>query len=240
MTTKKKVSKKCEGITTKKKPCKKNAIEGQNFCICHSNDKVINVSVHGDLKFPDEKKITEMQQFGKANKKTRQLILKVNGEVSRQNSMVAEDYQRKCVEEITGYKCKRSEGTRIDIETYSIIKRPISSKDENKYEVTESIDGAQRISDNDIYYNFKAKSGEGGAQRMALYVSYHFIKHQLRCLLKNKLTNKFFVNILDGDIADKEMKDFVNLLNKPEYGIVKKYVYVGHIDGYIDWFKKIK
>jgi len=56
----------------------------------------------------------------------------------------------------------------------------------------------------------------GGAQIRTLREVYHFIKYQLKYLIKFNTNNIYFINILDGDICYNNMNKFNFLIKKKE------------------------
>ncbi len=51
----------------------------------------------------------------------------------------------------------------------------------------------------------------------------------LHHLIIYKTTDLYFINILDGDICNKHMDKFNYLINKTKYKDVKKYMFVGDL-----------
>ena len=152
-----------------------------------------------------------------------------------------EKYQRKAVEDGTGIKCPKT-NIRINFQTNTLEKIAHPLLYENGFDYTEDFDGIQDTSYGIILINFKCvcrttKGGGGGSQTRTLRECYHFVKAQLKFLLKHD-EKRFFANILDGDEADKRMKLYGRLLNSPKYSHVAHKVYVGNLGGYFDWFNK--
>ena len=65
-----------------------------------------------------------------------------------------------------------------------------------------------------------------------------FIKYQLEYLLIFKISNAYFINILDGNTCYNNMEKYKYLINKQKYENIKKYIFVG--DTYEFQINKIK
>jgi hypothetical protein len=154
----------------------------------------------------------------------------------------AEEYQRKAVEDGTDIKCPKT-NYRINIRKNTIEKLSNPLSKENGFDYTEDFDGVQDTSYGFVFISFKCvckppAGGGGGSQTRTLRDQcYHFVEAQLKFLVKHN-KNIFFANILDGDEADKRMKNFKYLLALPEYAHIAHKVYVGNLGGYFDWFNK--
>lgn len=160
-------------------------------------------------------------------KQKRQEILDVIS-VSGSQSMKAEKYQRKVIEDGTGFECPKSGHIRINTETYEIAKNvhPYSGPN-GTYDWTEDFDGLQTFGGTcRIFYNFKSIVEEGGAQTRSLKCVYDFVKAQQN--VRNVDKNTFFVNILDGQVCAKNMNMFRRFENEDQ-------IYVGDLFGYFDW-----
>jgi hypothetical protein len=147
-----------------------------------------------------------------------------------------EKYQRKAVEDGTGLACQKT-NYRINSRknTLEYVAHPLHQV--NGFDYTEDFDGVQNAPFGRVFISFKSVVGAGGSQTRTLRECYHFAEAQLKLLLKlNK--EMFFANILDGDEAEKRMKNFTFLCSLPEYASVAHNVYVGHLGGYFDWFNK--
>ncbi len=149
--------------------------------------------------------------------------------------------QRKDVEIITARFCRKT-NVRINLENYTLVdkKNPMTKNKKpipGGYEYTEDFDGEQIISDKRLYYNFKSICEPGGAQTRSLREVYHFIKAQLDHLLIHNSTNTHFINILDGAESHFRRPHFTYLLNKQRYEDVRKYIYVGDLYHFVDWYK---
>lgn len=138
-----------------------------------------------------------------------------------------EKFQIRKIEKILNKKLIKT-NKRINMETNDIINIK-SLKSDNGYEYTETFDGYFNENDNEYYFNLKFICDSGGAQTRSLREVYHFVKHQLKYIEKNKKENTYFINILDGDTCFKNMNKFNYLLNKEEYKNYKKYIYVGDL-----------
>ena len=160
-------------------------------------------------------------------KKKRLEILEVMS-VSGSQSMKAENYQRKVIEDGTGFECLKSDHMRINTETYEIAKnvRPYSGPNAN-YDWTEDFDGLQTFGDKcRIFYNFKSIVEDGGAQTRSLRCVYDFVKAQQN--VRNVDKNTFFVNILDGEVCAKNLHMFKRFENDD-------HIYVGDLYDYFEW-----
>ena len=76
----------------------------------------------------------------------------------------------------------------------------------------------------------------GGAQTRSLREVYHFINAQLNYLITNK-NNVFFVNILDGDEAHRNIEKFMYLITKPLYKNNINNIFVGSMKKFQSWLK---
>jgi hypothetical protein len=164
-------------------------------------------------------------------KQRRQLMLGVVS-VSGGQSMKAENYQRKVIEDGTGFQCPKSDHMRINAETYEIAKnvRPYSGPNAS-YDWTEDFDGLQTFGNKcHIYYNFKSIVEAGGSQTRSLKCVCDFVKAQRDVIHKSRNLdrNTFFVNILDGEVCAKNMHLFREFDNEDQ-------IYVGDLYGYFDW-----
>ena len=100
-------------------------------------------------------------------------------------------------------------------------------KKNDGFEWTEDFDG-KIINNNKIcYFNLKFVCDKGGAQTRSLREVYHFISYQLEHLLKFNTTNKYFINILDGDTCYNYMN--IYLKNKNKYSKIIKYIFIGNM-----------
>lgn len=152
------------------------------------------------------------------------------------NSCAPEHYQRKVISEKTGIPCKKT-NTRINLRTHLLAEISQPNRRNDGFDYSEDFDGAQKHGAQTVYINLKCIVGAGGSQTRSLREVYWFVEGQLN-VLKN-VDNVVFVNILDGDEADKAMKKFDYLVNLPEFSMVKDKVYVGDLRGYLDWFKTL-
>ena len=79
----------------------------------------------------------------------------------------------------------------------------------------------------------------GGAQTRSLREVYHFIKYQLEYLLKQKKnSNKYFINILDGNESYKRKHNFKYLTNLPKYKFICNRIFIGDIKSFNKWYNK--
>jgi hypothetical protein len=151
-------------------------------------------------------------------------------------SRLPEEFQRKKIVDGTGIPCPKTT-TRINLRTSTLkeIAHPNTMPD--GFDYTEDFDGVQSLQDKKVFVNLKCIVGKGGVQTRSLREVYQFVKGQLAVLKTAEKT--YFANILDGDEAHSSLFHFEYLLGLPEYKDMKKYIYVGDLKGYFDWFKKI-
>jgi hypothetical protein len=148
-----------------------------------------------------------------------------------------EEYQREQIVLGTGYPCPKT-NTRINQETNEMAEIYQPMRDPNGYDWTENFDGKQVFDANTVWINLKSVVGKGGSQTRTLRDEcHHFVKAQLNYLLSSNKKGCLFANIFDGDEAASNMDKFQDLLNKPRFSTVKKYVYVGDLKGYFTWLK---
>lgn len=147
-----------------------------------------------------------------------------------------EIYQRDLVEKITKQTCHKTYD-RINMEHMAIQKNVSPFKNKDGFEWTENFDGKQCTKNkNTIYYNLKMVCDQGGAQTRTLREVYSFVKCQLKLIKKYNPTNLYFINILDGDEANRKKENYSYLLSK--YKEYSKYVFVGDMKEFQDWFNK--
>jgi hypothetical protein len=148
-----------------------------------------------------------------------------------------EIYQRSQIEFGTSVKCYKTH-MRINKRTHVMIEKSHPMKYDDGYDYTEDFDGKQMIEEKQIFINLKSVVGTGGSQTRTLRDEcYPFVEAQLLYLTKSQ-EPVYFANIFDGDEADKNMGKFKYLLELPDYAEVKKYVYVGDLQGYFTWVSK--
>ena len=94
------------------------------------------------------------------------------------------------------------------------------------FEWSEDFDCFCKVGENELYFNLKFICGSGGAQTRSLREVYHFMICQLRHIDSLACTNRYFINILDGDEASKRMRQFKHLLDNFKES-TKKYVFCG-------------
>jgi len=139
-----------------------------------------------------------------------------------------EKYQINLIEKITMCKLIKT-NDRINLENNKIInkKHPLVKSD--GYEWSENFDG--KIIKNNItyYFNLKFVCDSGGAQTRTLRDVYHFIKYQMKYLIKFNETNIFFINILDGNTSYNNMNKFNYLINKKKYKNIVKFMFIGSL-----------
>jgi hypothetical protein len=144
-------------------------------------------------------------------------------------------YQRELIEKIISNKCKKT-NDRIKISEKKIQSNSNPHKKSDGYDWTENFDGKVKINNNIYYYNLKFVCDKGGSQTRTLQLVYLFIKYQLNVILKNNIDNIYFINILDGDESYNNLDKFMYLLNREKYKGIKKYIYVGDMYDFQDWW----
>jgi len=153
-----------------------------------------------------------------------------------------EAYQREQIVLGTGIPCPKSP-MRLNWRTCAMIPsvRPMTQDD--GFDLTENFDGVQNTTDglNTIYVNLKCVVGKGGSQTRTLRDEcYRMVEAQLRYLEKNKEKEGiWFANVFDGDEAARCYAKFKYLLNQPEYHSIQYRVFVGNLQEYLIWFKKM-
>ncbi len=137
-----------------------------------------------------------------------------------------EKYQINLIEKIIKNNLMKTHD-RINMETNEIINKKNPMCNNDGYEWTENFDGLLLQNDNKYYFNLKFVCDNGGAQTRTLREVYHFIKYQIKYLMKFNTTNIYFINILDGDTSYNNMNKFKFLINKEKYKSIIKYVFIG-------------
>lgn len=108
------------------------------------------------------------------------------------------------------------------------------------FEWSENFDGKIIKNNNTYYFNLKFVCDSGGAQTRILREVYHFIKYQMKYLLKYKSANIYFINILDGNTSYNNIDKYKYLYDKPKYKNIIKYIFIGDLYSfrtYINAFK---
>jgi hypothetical protein len=116
---------------------------------------------------------------------------------------------------------------RINMENNKIISKKNPIVYDDGYEWSENFDGLVVKNSNKYYFNLKFVCDTGGAQTRTLREVYHFIKYQIKYLIKNNPNNIYFINILDGDTSYRNMDKFMYLIKK--YKHIKKYIFIGDL-----------
>jgi len=145
-----------------------------------------------------------------------------------------EIFQRLNITKGTGVGCPKT-NMRINLRTNTLVEIAHPNKNDDGFDYSEDFDGVQTVKEKSVYINLKCIVGAGGAQTRSLREVYWFVQGQLNLIKEQK--NIYFANILDGDEAHSTMSKFQYLLELPEFAEVKKYVYVGDLAGYFEWFK---
>ena len=149
-----------------------------------------------------------------------------------------EKYQRNLIEKITKNKCNKT-NLRFNLLTYELLTLSNPMKNNNGFEFSEDFDGFIDFCDNKYYFNLKMVCDDGGAQTRTLREVYHFINSQLNNLIKYDVKDVYYVNILDGNTSHKNMSKFNYLLNKIEFIDIKKYIFIGDMFQFNNWWNSI-
>lgn len=139
-----------------------------------------------------------------------------------------ERYQINLIKQITNLKIVKT-FERINMENNKIINNKNPLIYETGYEWSETFDGKITHQNNIYYFNLKFVCDVGGAQTRTLREVYHFIKYQMKYLIKFKTNNIYFINILDGNTCYNNMDKFNYLMNKKKYVNVIKYIFIGSL-----------
>jgi len=146
-------------------------------------------------------------------------------------------YQRKLFEKIINKKCNKTNKRFNTNHELLNKKNPMINEDDLEY--TENFDGFFKYHENKYYINFKFVCDNGGAQTRTLRETYLFINYQINHIIKYKTYNTYFINILDGDTSSKFMKYFDYLINKKNTLRKKKYIFVGDMYTFKNYWKHI-
>lgn len=146
-----------------------------------------------------------------------------------------EKYQIYLIEKIIKEKLNKT-NDRINMETNEIINKKNPNVNDDGYEWIENFDGKLVKNNNIYYFNLKFVCDNGGAQTRTLREVYHFIKYQLEYLVKFKINNVYFINILDGNTCYNNMNKYKYLINKEKYKNVNKNIFIGSL---YDFQKKL-
>lgn len=151
-----------------------------------------------------------------------------------------ETYQLELVEKITGQKVNKT-NLRFNDFTYELKDNKTPMMKNDGFDWTENLDGEQKINNNTLFYNCKFVCEKGGAQTRALRdEAYKLLKCQLEYLNQNKaLTTTYFINILDGQESSIHINKFKFKLNNEKYKDIKKFVFVGDLLEFREWFKSM-
>lgn len=148
-----------------------------------------------------------------------------------------EIYQRELIEKIINNKCLKT-NDRIKISEKIIKSNSNPHKKNDGYDWTENFDGKVKYDDNTYYFNLKFVCDKGGSQTRTLQLVYLFIKYQIKYIIKNNIENVYFINILDGDESYNNLDKFMYLINQEKYNKSKKYIYVGDMKNFYEWWSE--
>jgi hypothetical protein len=149
-----------------------------------------------------------------------------------------EKYQINTIENIINNKLQKT-NDRINMTNKTIINKKNPMISDDGYEWSENFDGKFIKDGKTYYFNLKFVCDTGGAQTRTLREVYHFIKNQMKCIIKNNSSDVYFINILDGDTAHNNMSKFNYLLNNDEFAEIKKYVFIGSLYKFQKNYSKI-
>ena len=138
-------------------------------------------------------------------------------------------YQIPLIEEITQKKLAKT-NIRLHANNYVMKENTRPMKNQDGLEWSENFDAYLDYRNKDFYFNLKIICDNGGAQTRSIRETYHFMKYQMEHIKTYKSDfpkEKYFINILDGNACNRSMKNFLYLMNKPEYKFQKPYVFVG-------------
>lgn len=137
-----------------------------------------------------------------------------------------EKYQLKMIEKIISNRVEKTY-FRINIETNELTEIAYPLKKIDGFEWTKNFDGRLLINKNTYLFNLKFVCDRGGTQTRSLREVYHFIKAQISYINKNRSTNTYFINILDGDTCFSSMDKYLFLINR--HPDIKKYIFIGSL-----------
>ena len=143
-------------------------------------------------------------------------------------------YQRYLIKKITSVDKVNNTGIRLNIHTHELRKLSNFSDRPDGFDWTEDFDGY--IESYHMYINLKMVCDKGGIQTRSLREVYAFIQAQLNHLLLDISKKPFFINLLDGDTSFSFIDKFNYFLSLDEYKEVKKYVFVGDMHTFREWF----
>lgn len=152
-----------------------------------------------------------------------------------------EIFQQEQVNIIVSREIKWNTNIRIYMPSVEMKRKKKVLELDDGLEYTEDFDGFFTYNNIPFYLNLKMIIDRGGAQTRSVREVYHFVQAQIKYLLKNKKV-VFFLNILDGDECSKNKNKFKYLLNKYkdyEKIQVEKYVFVGDMYEFKDWYKDL-
>jgi hypothetical protein len=139
-----------------------------------------------------------------------------------------EKYQIKLIEKMISDKLIKTYD-RINMETNEIISKKNPMTNNDGYEWSENFDGQIIKNNKKYYFNLKFVCDSGGAQTRTLREVYHFIKYQMKYLIKCNMNDIYFINILDGDTSYNNMNKFKFLIDKEKYKHIIKYIFIGSL-----------
>jgi hypothetical protein len=149
-----------------------------------------------------------------------------------------EIYQRRLIEEITNSTCHKK-NTRLHLSNKLLVEKTRPMKEQDGYEYSEDFDGIVKNNDIDLLFNLKMVCDSGGAQTRSLREVYHFIRTQLEHLVLFPNSNKYFINILDGNTSYQNMDKFNYLLNQSQYEFIKHRVFIGDMHNFQHLWTKL-
>lgn len=148
-----------------------------------------------------------------------------------------ENYQIEIIKKITKLEIIKTK-IRINMESYDLEHETSPLKKLNGFEYTENFDGIIKNKDLKIFFNLKFICDQGGAQNRSLREVYIFVKAQLNFLKNNNNSKTYFVNILDGDTCFNHIDKFDYLIKNNKDQDIIKYIFVGDMNLFQDFWKK--
>lgn len=152
-----------------------------------------------------------------------------------------EKYQLTLIKQIINATPSKTDERIYNID-YSIITKKNPLNEIDGYEYTENFDGKHILNDKIFYYNLKFVCDKGGAQTRTLRDVYSFIKSQLEHISIYQSTNKYFINILDGDESYSNMnkiKYLITSYKEKKFEVYKKYIFIGNMCEFKAWHDQI-
>jgi hypothetical protein len=139
-----------------------------------------------------------------------------------------EKYQVSNIEKILNRTLEKT-NERINTKTMEILSEKTPMKRKDAFYWTENFDRKIILNDNTYYFNLKMVCDSGGSQTRTLREVFYFINYQMDYLIKYNTTNKYFINILDGDECFRLKEKITENINNEEYKEKRQYIFVGSL-----------